>query len=293
MSYYLNPVRDIFIKYLFGREENSDLLISFINAVLEDTDFPLIKDVKLENPFNYRTFIMDKETILDVKATDEQGHHYNIEIQAGNLDDFTNRIIYYWAKQYSNQLEKGQDYTLLKPVICINLVDGMLFPKINKLHTCYLISEKDNPDAILSDHLIIHFLEMEKASGKIKKNLDHWIQFFTHEGKEEKVMEVLLHNYPVFNKAHEQYEQFTRNDELREIYEAREKWQRDQISRIKAAEKKAEEIGKKMGERDGEKKVAINLLQEGFSIEQVIKVTTFTKTEIEGFKNEMNKEKPV
>ncbi|MBN2443826.1 MAG: PD-(D/E)XK nuclease family transposase [Spirochaetales bacterium] len=293
MSYYLNPVRDIFIKYLFGREENSDLLLSFINAVLEDTDFPLIKEVKLKNPFNYRTFIMDKETILDVKATDLQGNHYDIEVQAGKLDDFTNRILFYWAKQYANQLEKGQDYALLKPVICINLVDGTLFPGIEKLHTCYVISEKDNPGFVLSDHLIIHFLEMEKASGKMKENLDHWIRYFTYEGKEEEAMEVLLHNYPVFTKAHEQYEQFTRNDELRELYEAREKWQRDQISRIKTAERMGKEMGMKIGEEIGEKatgkRIAINMLKEGFSVDQIVKVTQLTKEEVEDFRNEIKK----
>jgi len=92
-------------------------------------------------------------------------------------------------------------------------------------------------------------------------------------------MEVLLHNYPVFHKAHEQYKEFTRNDELRELYEAREKWRRDQISRIKSAERK--------GERKTEKRIAINMLKEGFSIDQVVKVTNFTKVEIEGFQEEL------
>jgi predicted transposase/invertase (TIGR01784 family) len=283
MGDYLNPIRDIYIKYLFGREENKDLLISFINAVLEDTDFPLIKTVTLKNPFNYRTFIMDKETVLDVKATDEEGNHFNIEVQAGNLEDFTNRIIFYWAKLYANQLEKGQDYELLKPVIFINLVDGTLFPHIKKLHTCFIITEKENPDFVLSDHLMIHFLEMDKEMGKLKKNLDHWITYFLYEGKEDKSMEVLLHNDPVFYKAHKQYEDFTRNDELREIYEAREKWKRDQLSMIKSAERKAE----RKGEKKGEEKVAMNMLKEGFSIDQILKVTSFNREEIISFQEEI------
>ncbi len=107
MSGFINPVRDIFIKFLFGSEENKDLLLSFINAVLEDADFPLITSVEHKNPFNYRNFILDKDSILDVKAIDENGKSYDIEVQANDFSHFENRSLYYWAKLYAGQLTEG------------------------------------------------------------------------------------------------------------------------------------------------------------------------------------------
>lgn len=64
---------DIFIKYLFGMdtEESNKLVLSFINAVLEDSDFPKIVKVIQKNPFNYKEFINDKHSVLDIKVEDE------------------------------------------------------------------------------------------------------------------------------------------------------------------------------------------------------------------------------
>lgn len=44
---YIKPTSDIFIKYLFGKEENKELLLKFINAVHENSDFPLIKTIEI------------------------------------------------------------------------------------------------------------------------------------------------------------------------------------------------------------------------------------------------------
>ena len=82
MSYYVKPSSDIFIKYLFGTEENKPILLAFINAVLSKTDFDLIVSVEILNPFNIKEFTGDKETVLDVKATDNNGRIYDIEVQA-------------------------------------------------------------------------------------------------------------------------------------------------------------------------------------------------------------------
>ena len=62
----LNPRVDIVFKKLFGVEENNDLLISLINAIVSKSD--RVEDVEIINPYNERNFKVDKLTILDVKA---------------------------------------------------------------------------------------------------------------------------------------------------------------------------------------------------------------------------------
>ncbi len=72
---------DIFVKYLLGSSGNEDILLSFINDVLVNSGFNKIKDVIIQNPFNFQEFEGDKLTVLDVKAIDEIGKTYNIEVQ--------------------------------------------------------------------------------------------------------------------------------------------------------------------------------------------------------------------
>lgn len=49
----------------------------------------------------------DKFSILDVKATDEQGKLYNIEMQIINQVYYCQRALYYWSKLYTSQLAQG------------------------------------------------------------------------------------------------------------------------------------------------------------------------------------------
>ena len=55
MGTYIKPTSDIFFRYLFGSEENSNLLLSFINSVMEDVSFPILASIKIKNPFNLKT----------------------------------------------------------------------------------------------------------------------------------------------------------------------------------------------------------------------------------------------
>ena len=81
MKHFINPTVDCVFKAILGSEENKNLLIHFLNAILEPEEGSLIKEVLIKNPYNEREFTGDKLTIVDVKAIDEKGHHYQIEIQ--------------------------------------------------------------------------------------------------------------------------------------------------------------------------------------------------------------------
>ena len=73
--------RDTFIHFLFGTPGNESILLNFLNAVLESDGQPPAKSVVAKNPFNPQTFVTDKYTILDVKATDERGDIFAVEFQ--------------------------------------------------------------------------------------------------------------------------------------------------------------------------------------------------------------------
>lgn len=75
----INPKVDLAFKKLFGSEENKDLLISFINSIL--TEEEQVKDITIKNPYNISSYLNGKMSILDIKAVDEKGKWYDIEIQ--------------------------------------------------------------------------------------------------------------------------------------------------------------------------------------------------------------------
>lgn len=288
MNYYIKPTADIFIKYLFGSKENKDLLLSFINSVLEDSEFGKIVNVEIKNPFNIKNFLSDKESIVDVKATDENGRQFNIEIQSSGNESFKNRSLYYWAKLYTAQLGEGDGYIKLKPTICINILDFKLFTEIEALHTCFLLREKNLPEYVLTDHLVIHFLEVPKPGDeKIGTKLEKWLFYLKYEGKEEEKMKILLKDNDI-NKAHKAYKRFTEDERLREIYEARMKYKLDYNTDIALARREGEEIGIKKGEEIGIKEAKLanakKMLLKNYQIKEIADITGLTEEEIEKLK---------
>lgn len=78
MSFYIKPTSDIFIHYLLGSEHNKELLLSFINAVLENAGPKQVTAVEILNPFNIKMYPDDKLSIVDIKATDSGGAIFHI-----------------------------------------------------------------------------------------------------------------------------------------------------------------------------------------------------------------------
>ena len=141
MEPYLRATTDIFFKYLFGSEENKDLLISFINGVQADLNLPQIISVEIKNPFNQQEYVVDKLSVVDIKATDERNRHFNIEMQATGDEIFKNRSLYYWAKLYTSQIKSGKQWEKLQPAYCINVLNYILFPEHANVHSCFTLKE--------------------------------------------------------------------------------------------------------------------------------------------------------
>ena len=172
----LNPMADVFVRYLLGSEENKDILIDFINAVFEQKGHELIVELEIRNPFNLAAVQGDKESILDVKAKDKTGRWINVEVQVDYDVSFAHRSLYYWAKNYADQLKSGTYYSDLNPTICINLLDFEIFSQLPGYHSCFQITEMDAPEFVLSEHLQIHFIELPKnilaSVAQVKDKLD-------------------------------------------------------------------------------------------------------------------------
>ncbi len=252
----VKPTSDIFIKYLFGKEEHKHLVLDFINAVQKNSGFPLIRELEIKNPFNIKSIVTEKESILDIKAVAEDGRTFNIEVQTSGYGVFKHRSLYYWATLYGTQLKVGDQYGKLFPVICINILDFKLFGQKEQYHLCFMLREMKTPELILTDHLAIHFLELpEFKDYSMDRTLDQWLYYLKHEGSEEENMtmtlKTLFEDNPRLAEAHEKYLAFTRDEELREAYESRMKWLMDYNSGMYAARQEGLEEGIEKGIEKG------------------------------------------
>ena len=62
----------------------------------------------------YQDFETDKLVCVDVKATDERGRVFVIEVQIVVQSSFAKRAVFYACEAYTDQLRAGQGYNDLK-----------------------------------------------------------------------------------------------------------------------------------------------------------------------------------
>lgn len=258
----LRLVNDFIFLYVFGQEETKDLLLDLVNAVLVDAECQPVRSIELKNPVKLRDASWAKETVLDICATGEDKRQFDIEMQMNYQRDFINRTLYYWAQQYSRQLEKGSTYGILRPVVGINLMDFVLFKDTQENHHRFMLSDVKNPESVLTTDLQIHYVELTKASPRDAK-LKQWIRLLENAGKEGADMKVLFSGDEMISRAYEQFERCTQDEELRNLALAREKFQRDVANRMWSAEQDGLEKGMEEGLEKGMEKGMQKGMEEG------------------------------
>ena len=132
---FLDIKTDYAFKKVFGSIENKDILIEFLNSIL-DLKYAIV-DLTIVDPYNIPMLKGMKDTFVDVKAILEDNSKVIIEMQVLNHESFEKRVLYNIAKNYSAQLNKGEDYNLLNPVIAITITDFIMFDDI-KNYISYL-----------------------------------------------------------------------------------------------------------------------------------------------------------
>ena len=257
----ISATADTFIHYLFASIGNEHILLSFINAVRENVGLPPLKEAHVLSPFNPKTFVMEKLSIIDIKAVAEDNHTFVIEFQVAKQSAFAKRALYYWAKTFSSQLLHGEDYETLSPVTTIVLTRFLLFGELEKLHNMFQVTAKDHPEILFTDDLQIHTLELDVTKlgqlPAIKKPLRQWLEFFYYaDKKSEEEMKALLENSgdPAISQAYDAYQRFNQDAEMRHLEDMREMYLHDMTTEMNFA--RAE--GEARGEVKGEVKGAVN-----------------------------------
>ena len=277
----LDPKMDFVFKNIFGSEKHPNILISFLNATLKPKD--LITAVEIKNTDLNKGYIEDKFSRLDVKATTSNNEIINIEIQLKNEYNMIKRSLFYWSKLYSEQLNEGEDYSVLKRTICINILN-FKYLKTRKFHSGYRLKEIYSNEE-LTDVAEIHFIEIPKLEeGTDEKDmLVAWIEFLKNP-ESEKVRSLEM-SIDEIREAKDELIRMSNDDTQRELYEMRAKTLKDKISALNEAERKGIKKGRQEGIKEGEKSKAIeiakSLINIGLDKETISKSTGLDLIEIE------------
>ncbi len=226
----IDPKVDIVFKKVYGSDSWVDLTVALINAVLEALPPHRVVDIELLNPYSERMTLDDKLSILDIKARDQAGWLYNVEMQMLALAALAPRLLYYWAKVYGQQLAAGDDYTRLRPTISICFVNGVLFPERPEYHTCFRLLDAAAEVCLTAD-LVIHVIEIPKFTktlAELTTALDFWLYFLKNgEELDADALPAELDRQLGVRKAMGILKMFAQNEMERELYEGRLKAKRD------------------------------------------------------------------
>lgn len=179
---FINPKTDYAFKKIFGSSESKDILISFLNAMIYDGN-PTIEDLEIINPNLPPRVEGLKDTYLDVKAKLADGTLVIIEMQVLNVESFGKRVLYNAAKTYAFQLQKGEGYRMLKPVIALTLTDFEMFPNSEQLISRFIYKEASTNLIYTDNNIELVFVELPKFTKEVDQLetlADKWVYFMKY-----------------------------------------------------------------------------------------------------------------
>lgn len=287
---FVNVKNDIAFRKIFGNEKKTKIIISFLNAVLRLEGKQRIKEVTIINPYQLPRVAGEKASIIDIRAKDEKGRQFVIEMQVADVDGFDKRVQYYTCRDYSMQIDRGEQYPLLKPTYFIGILDFNFF---------------ESPD-YLSHHIIVNG---ETYEHKLKDIQFTFIELKKFD-KEENELETLIEKWVFFIKNAENMEVIPENvdDEgLIEAYKDADKhsWEKEELiaydnasiavqdekGKLIAAENKGETAGRMAGKIEKEEEVIERCLEENMPIEIITKITNLSTDEVEKVITKIKKRK--
>lgn len=273
---FLDIKTDFAFKKVFGSEESKDILLSFLNALIEFDGGRKIKDLIIVDPYNIPMLKGMKDTYVDVKAELDDGSRVIIEMQILNHEGFEKRILYNAAKNYSSQLQKGEAFSLLNPVIALTLTDFVLFKDHENLINCFKLLEKER-FIHYSDDIELIFIELPKFT-KTEQQLetiqDQWLFFVKNAGSLEYVPKNLQRElekaFAIANEANLSAEEL-------DLQQRKRDWIAIQKGSLELALKQGLQQGIEQGIEQGvaqnQRTTVLNAYHAGLTIETIAQIT--------------------
>lgn len=265
---FLDVKTDFAFKKVFGSEQSKDILLDFLNAILDFEDAEVI-DLTIVDPYQIPLLKGMKDSYVDVKAVLSNGTKVIIEMQVLNVEGFEKRVLYNAAKLYSTQLKKATHYDSLEPIIALTLTDFTMFPDIESVISYWNVREKTTL-VQYSDDLELIFVELPKftkSDQELVTITDKWIYFIKHAGELDIIPTAFTEPHLV--EAFDMANTAGLNEEELDIQFKRRDFIYLQKGAIEKAKHDGKEEGKEEGKHEARMSIARNLLTNGIAVDVI------------------------
>ncbi|KAA3922229.1 Rpn family recombination-promoting nuclease/putative transposase [Bacteroides ovatus] len=279
---------DYGFKLIFGREVSKDLLIEFLNDLLEGER--VITDLQFLNNEQLPLYPEGRGIIYDVYCTTDTGEKIIVEMQNRMQSNFKERSIYYLSRAIINQGRVGNEWKFeIKAVYGVFLMNFIIDKNI-KLRTDVILSDRETGE-LFSDKFREIFIALplfNKNEEECETNFERWIYILNN-------METLKRmpfkaRKAVFEKLEDIADVASMSPEDRERYDNSVKVYRDYLVTMDAAEQKGIkeglekgiEKGMKEGTQRAQLKIARNMKAKGIDNESIAECTDLPLSIIEG-----------
>ncbi len=278
---------DVAFHKIFGSEDRKESLISFLNATLQFEGEQRIKEVAIVNPYQLPKLKSGKATIVDVKATDQSGRSYIVEMQVADKDGFGKRVLYYFAKAYSNQIKRGDQYRKLKPVYFIGILNFDYTQGKNYISRSQVVDVETGEQTFKDvEFTLIELPKFKKKLNKLQNLFEKWVYFIKNAENMTFIPDDVQDEG--LKSAYENANQYTWSKEELDAYDAIYIREEDERARLDKAVSKAmeegEAKGKIEGKIEGKTEIAQNAILEGASDEFIAKITGLSFGEIKALR---------
>jgi predicted transposase/invertase (TIGR01784 family) len=296
---FVDVKNDVAFRKIFGNENRKEVLISFLNAVLFLENEHEITDVEILTPYQLPEPRGGKVTIVDIKAKDQGGKDYIVEMQVAEADGFDKRVLYYASKSYSSQIERGDLYEKLNPTFFIGILDFEITQNTDYLSRHKILDIKTGEN-LISD-IEFNFIELpkfNKTESELKTIIEQWIYFIKNaenldvipgsiadEGLKNAYEDAAKHNWTKVELEAYDYVLMREQDERGRFNLAMRRGIQKAVEQAekKAEKKAAEQVKKAVNQTQKAEKetIALNLLKLGLSVESIAQSTGLTIEEVQ------------
>lgn len=244
---FIDVTTDFAFKKVFGSQQSKDILISFLNALLDFGDHPIV-NLTIVDPYQAPLVASLKNTYVDIKAYLDNGTQVIIEMQVLNQSGFDKRVLSNVAKAYSTQLEKGDKYSELNPAIGLTFTDFVMFSQQelkSQVITDFIFLERHHK-VPYSEEMRLVFVELpkfDKTLRQLKGMADKWIYFVKNVGHLKSIPKTLANDKEI-NQALSIANTATLTPEELELQQKKLRWLSDQKTNLARAEQAERENAK-------------------------------------------------
>ena len=272
MAKFINPFTDVGFKRIFGQEVSKDLLIDFLNDLLEGER--KIADIQFLDKELLPEFEGNRGVIYDIYCTAENGDHFIVEMQNKQQINFKERTLFYLSHAITRQGERGAEWMFnLKAVYGVFFMNFALKDAPHKLRTDIVLADRDTHETF-SDKMRFIFIELpsfKKTEEECETDFERWIYVL-------KNMETLSRlpfkaRKAVFEKLEQIVDIAALSKEERMRYDESIKVYRDHLATIAYAKTEGRKEGRAEGRAEGIKIVARQMKEKGMDLASIADMT--------------------